>query len=71
VQAKGVPKPDHKTVAELELERLEGKLRTIQLALEILTGACATLPDPEMGVEEDEGDEEDVDVTGIASHFCL
>jgi hypothetical protein len=40
-----VPVSDHKTTAELELEQLEGRLRTVQLSLEILTGACATLPD--------------------------
>jgi hypothetical protein len=34
-------------MGEVELERLENKLRAIQLALEILTGVCATLPDPE------------------------
>ncbi|KAF7334372.1 ARM repeat-containing protein [Mycena venus] len=44
---KNTPKSDHKSSAEIELERLEGRLRTVQLALEILTGACATLPDPE------------------------
>ncbi|KAH9950943.1 ARM repeat-containing protein [Amylocystis lapponica] len=32
---------------EVDLERLETQLRTVQLALEILTGVCATLPDPE------------------------
>jgi hypothetical protein len=41
----------------MELERLEGTLRTVQLALEILTGACATLPDPEADAPlEDGGD---------------
>lgn len=29
------------------MERIENKLRTVRLALEILTGVCATLPDPE------------------------
>ncbi|KAJ7888132.1 hypothetical protein B0H14DRAFT_3856133 [Mycena olivaceomarginata] len=33
------PKTDHKSPAEIELERLEDRLRTVQLALEILTGA--------------------------------
>ncbi|KAI0756410.1 ARM repeat-containing protein [Daedaleopsis nitida] len=45
---KHIPKSDHKTPSELELERLEIRLRTVQLALEILTGVCATLPDPEI-----------------------
>ncbi|OAX40891.1 ARM repeat-containing protein [Rhizopogon vinicolor AM-OR11-026] len=69
---KGTPKSDHRSDTEVELERLENKLRTIQLALEILTGACATLPDPisepqegELDAEEDDEDndaelEEDV-----------
>ncbi|KAM5539986.1 hypothetical protein V8D89_006489 [Ganoderma adspersum] len=75
---KHTPKSDHKTASELELERLETRLRTVQLALEILTGMCATLPDPEMfsgatnadgqdDNEDDEGDEgmdaaEDIDM---------
>lgn len=55
---KNTPKSDHKSQSEIELERLEGKLRTVQLALEILTGVCATLPDPEFDAvpEEGEGD---------------
>ena len=57
---KDAPKSDHKTEYEADLERLESTLRTVQLALEILTGVCATLPDPgpeaaEEGVEEDDG----------------
>ncbi|OSD00854.1 ARM repeat-containing protein [Trametes coccinea BRFM310] len=75
---KGTPKSDHKTPSELELERLETRLRTVQLALEILTGMCATLPDPEVfsgasGADgeddnededdEDMGDAEDIDMT--------
>lgn len=55
---KNTPKSDHKSETELELEKLEGKLRTVQLALEVLTGACATLPDPEVGgPDEEEGDD--------------
>ncbi|KAF9270677.1 ARM repeat-containing protein [Marasmius fiardii PR-910] len=50
---KNAPKSDHKSTHELELEQLEGKLRSIQLALEILTGVCATLPDPSVDVQED------------------
>lgn len=54
-------KTDHKTSSEIELERLETRLRTIQLALEILTGVCATLPDPELEIagEDVEGQDED------------
>ncbi|KAG0702741.1 ARM repeat-containing protein [Suillus ampliporus] len=46
---------------ELELERLENKLRTVQLALEILTGVCATLPDPVSEAHEGELDAEEDD----------
>ncbi|KAF9451411.1 ARM repeat-containing protein [Macrolepiota fuliginosa MF-IS2] len=57
---KHAPKSDHKSSVEVELEKIETRLRTVQLALEILTGACATLPDPELGPaeEEEEGDDE-------------
>ena len=54
---KNTPKTDHRSPAELELERLERRLRTIQQALEILTGVCATLPDPEP--EAADGEDED------------
>ena len=53
------PKPDHKSTIELELESLESKLRTVQLALEVLTGTCATLPDPEPYAPADEDENED------------
>ncbi|KAG5647684.1 hypothetical protein DXG03_008407 [Asterophora parasitica] len=64
---KNTPKSDHKTTEEKDLERLEATLRTVQLALEILTGACATLPDPENDIpeksgedgEDDEGEDDD------------
>ncbi|KAF7793565.1 hypothetical protein EIP86_004679 [Pleurotus ostreatoroseus] len=56
---KNTPKTDHRSPAELELERLERRLRTIQQALEILTGVCATLPDPEP--EAADGEDEDGD----------
>ncbi len=49
---------DHRSPSEIELERLERKLKTVQLALEILTGVCATLPDPEPPVEEEVGEED-------------
>ncbi|KZT30974.1 ARM repeat-containing protein [Neolentinus lepideus HHB14362 ss-1] len=58
---KNTPKSDHKSAEELELERIETKLRSIQLALEILTGACATLPDVDLAMEgEDDMDENEV-----------
>ncbi|KAL0581074.1 hypothetical protein V5O48_000967 [Marasmius crinis-equi] len=61
---KHTPKSDHKSNHEVELENLEGRLRSIQLALEILTGACATLPDPsfeKQNEDEDEPEENDDD----------
>ncbi|KAL0068606.1 hypothetical protein AAF712_004322 [Marasmius tenuissimus] len=58
---KHAPKSDHKSSHEVELEQLEGKLRSIQLALEILTGVCATLPDPSVDVPVQEEEEEDGD----------
>jgi hypothetical protein len=45
---KGGPGSDHRSEIELALEKLEDQLRTVQLALEILTGVCATLPDPDV-----------------------
>ncbi|KAF8910080.1 armadillo-type protein [Gymnopilus junonius] len=53
------PKSDHKSAIELELELLESKLRTVQLSLEILTGTCATLPDPEPYVPVNENEEDE------------
>ena len=55
---KPIPKNDHKRPAEIELERLERRLRTVQLAVEILTGVSATLPDsdPEADGSEDAHD---------------
>lgn len=53
------PKSDHKTAIEVELELLESKLRTVQLALEILTGTCATLPDPEPDLPTNQEDEDE------------
>lgn len=64
---KNGPKSDHKSTAEIELERLEGKLRTVQLALEILTGACATLPDPEPDVDGAVGEGDDEEDEGVPS----
>ena len=62
---KNTPESDHKSQTELDLERLENRLRTVQLALEILTGACATLPDPVSGISTDEN-EEDPEGTDIS-----
>ncbi|KXN88885.1 hypothetical protein AN958_06755 [Leucoagaricus sp. SymC.cos] len=56
---KHTPKSDHKSSAVVELDKIETRLRTVQLALEILTGACATLPDPEIGPVDEEGVDED------------
>jgi hypothetical protein len=53
--SKQQPRSDHKSETELGLERIEAKLRAVQLALEILTGICAMLPDPadlEPGVDD-------------------
>ncbi|KAF7290517.1 ARM repeat-containing protein [Mycena indigotica] len=56
------PKSDHRSPAEIELEQIEGRLRTIQLSLEILTGVCATLPDPDPPSTSDEPEGEDDDL---------
>jgi hypothetical protein len=61
---KNTPQSDHKSQIELELEKLEGRLRAVQLALEILTGVCATLPDPGSS-ESGEGDEDEDLVDGV------
>ncbi|KAG9027760.1 hypothetical protein FRB95_007419 [Tulasnella sp. JGI-2019a] len=55
-----IPDHDHKTSAELELEDIEGGMRTVELAVEIMTSVCAKLPDPEPGLAiEDKEDEVD------------
>ncbi|KAF7313223.1 ARM repeat-containing protein [Mycena kentingensis (nom. inval.)] len=55
---KHTPKSDHRSPSEIELEYLEGRLRTVQLALEILTGLCAVLPDPDpLALDEDDDDD--------------
>jgi len=56
---KHTPRSDHRFPIELELERFENQLRTIQLGLEILTSVCATLPDSEIPPED--GSDEDGD----------
>ncbi|KAL5494642.1 hypothetical protein ACEPAI_103 [Sanghuangporus weigelae] len=59
---KKTPKSDDRTPEERELERIEARLRNVLLSLEVLTGVCATLPDPEPELDSGEGDEElDVD----------
>ncbi|KAG6335088.1 hypothetical protein ID866_3997 [Astraeus odoratus] len=58
---KHAPKSDHKSPTELELERLETRLRTVQLALEMLTGTCATLPDPVTEIADGEDDQEEME----------
>ncbi|KAJ2917874.1 hypothetical protein MD484_g2591, partial [Candolleomyces efflorescens] len=55
------PKSDHKSDIERQLEALEARLRTVQSSLEILTGACATLPDPEPDTSPDQDEDEDED----------
>ncbi|KAH7886017.1 ARM repeat-containing protein [Phlebopus sp. FC_14] len=58
---KNTPKSDHKSPTQLDLERVENRLRTVQLALEILTGACATLPDPVPIAMNGESEEEELE----------
>lgn len=55
------PKSDHKSDIERQLEALEARLRTVQSSLEILTGACATLPDPEPDNSPDQDEDEEID----------
>ncbi|OCB87063.1 hypothetical protein A7U60_g5798 [Sanghuangporus baumii] len=55
---KKTPKLDHRTPEERELERIEARLRNVLLSLEVLTGVCATLPDPEPELDSGEGGEE-------------
>ncbi|QRW22289.1 ARM repeat-containing protein [Rhizoctonia solani] len=57
-----LPKSDDKSPAEILLERIERRLRVLQLSLEILTGVCAQLPDPEPVPEELEDEDEDADM---------
>lgn len=72
--SKGIPKSDHQTPVERELDRVEAQLRNIQLSLEILTSVCATLPDPEPGLSDaEEADEldEDEGARVIACHLVF
>lgn len=54
------------------MERLETKMRTIQLSLEILTGVCTTLPESDSDPQEDEEDiEEEEEIGGdISPGMC-
>jgi len=47
-------KSDHRSESAVQLERIEAKLRTIQLALELLTAICAQLPESAPLTEEEE-----------------
>ncbi|KAJ7597426.1 armadillo-type protein [Mycena floridula] len=60
---KNTPKSDYRSPTEMELELLETKLRTVQLALEILTGTCATLPDLNDPIEDDSENMDDDDAS--------
>ncbi|THH03370.1 hypothetical protein EW145_g6312 [Phellinidium pouzarii] len=64
------PKSDHKSSTERQLDRIEARLRNVQLSLEILTGVCATLPDPDPISSEEEDAELDDD-EGIALQYYL
>lgn len=65
------PKSDHKSSSEVELERLEKKLRSVQLALEVMTGVCATLPEPEPDMAEEAADEDDGSFITLESRTAL
>jgi hypothetical protein len=47
-------KSDHRSDSEVQLERIEARLRTVQLALELLTAICAQLPESAPLTEEEE-----------------
>ena len=47
-------KSDHRSESEAHLERIEARLRTVQLALEILTAICAQLPESVSLADEEE-----------------
>ncbi|KZO96330.1 ARM repeat-containing protein [Calocera viscosa TUFC12733] len=58
------PENDHLNEEERELESIERRLRTLLMALEVLAGVCAVLPDemPVVGEQpEEEGMDEDMD----------
>ncbi|BEJ10886.1 hypothetical protein CspHIS471_0103080 [Cutaneotrichosporon sp. HIS471] len=57
-------KVDHKSSAEIKLERVERLLSTVGVGLEILTSICAGLEDAvDEDMEEDGADDEDMDET--------
>jgi hypothetical protein len=58
---------------EIGLELIEAKLRTVQLAVEILTGVCATLPEPKVPDTVDEGiDDLDVEeASDDGKGYCI
>ncbi|KAF8665307.1 hypothetical protein AX16_000327 [Volvariella volvacea WC 439] len=60
---KNTPGTDHISPSERQLEELEAKLRTVKLGLEILTGVCATLPDPDLDTDgpDGKGDEDELE----------
>ena len=61
------PKSNHKSPIELQLEAAESKLKTVQLSLEILTGVCATLPDPEPDLKEEDNENEGLSLVVLLS----
>ncbi|KAH7104899.1 ARM repeat-containing protein [Auriculariales sp. MPI-PUGE-AT-0066] len=61
---KTMPKSDDRNDAQKELDVIEDGLRAVQLALEVLTGVCATLPEPEPAPEAEQEEEEVVDEDG-------
>ncbi|PVG00960.1 ARM repeat-containing protein [Serendipita vermifera] len=56
-------KSDHRSHAELELDRIESELRVLRMTIELITGICAELPEPDDDTEvisdEDEDEEEE------------
>lgn len=60
-------KTDYRSPAEISLDRIERLLYTVSIALEILTGVCAGLEDPEeaeaqSGLKADQGEEDEGEV---------
>lgn len=60
-------KTDYRSPAEISLDRIERLLYTISIALEILTGVCAGLEDPEeaeaqSGLKADDAEEDEGEV---------
>ncbi|KAG8799806.1 hypothetical protein FRC16_004319 [Serendipita sp. 398] len=55
-------KSDHKSQADVDLERTEAELRVVKLALELITGICAELPEPEEGDLDGELDEDEEEI---------